>query len=103
MLSCDLFVYTHECVDDYRVMHRSTSVEQDRESIAVRHLRAIGAIGREGIKTVHHSEDSGTNRYIGSFQSRRVSSAIPALVMMSDNWHDWVWKLNRGQNVGANA
>src|SRR5207244_11731533 len=36
---------------------------------------------------------------IGSTKPLRVTSTVPVLVVMSNNWNDWIGEVNRGKNV----
>ena len=81
-----------ECVDNQRVVHRSSAGSKYLESLAIRKSRAIWSVGCQGIETVDDREDSRSNRNICASDAIRISVPVPILVVVSNDGHHSVGK-----------
>ena len=92
-----------ERVDDQRIVHRSTPLNQNGNRLFVRQLLAIWSVRRERVETVDNGEDPCADRNVGSLDAGRVAGAIPVFVMMTNDRHDWIREVDCREDVRADA
>src|SRR5207244_9365686 len=75
----------------------------NRERFGVRQFWPIRPVRCERVETVDDREDSGSNWNLSALDARRITRAIPVLVVMPHDRDDRIWKVNRRKNVGSHA
>src|SRR4051812_29650484 len=94
---------SNERVHNERIVHGTTAVDQDLNSLFVRKLRSVGPIGRQGVEAVDYGEDSCADRNVSSSKPLWISRAVPVLVVVPNNWHDGIRKINCGKNIRSDT
>ena len=102
-LSQSRSVKSEERIDDHRVVHWSRGGPFESRVPPRRKFLAIGSIRGECIEAVHNRENSCADRDFRTFNTRRVAGSIPVFVMVPDDGHNRVWKIDRGEDIRADA
>ena len=74
-----------ETIDDVRVVHASAPRAQDLEGLGNRHRRAIRTVRGQRIEAVHDHQDARADWDVGSGDAIRITRAVPALVVVTDD------------------
>src|SRR5689334_23200030 len=90
-------------VDDERVVHRASAINQDLHGFFIGHPRSIRPVRRECVETVDHRENPRSYWNVSSTQTSWIAAAIPVLVVMTNDRHYGIREVNRRQNVRADA
>src|SRR5689334_5547754 len=88
-------------VNDQWVVKRASAFEDCCKCFFVRKPRPVWPVRSERVKTIDDGQNSGTQRNICPGYSGRITISVPVFVMVSDDWNNGIWKLDRRQKVGA--
>ena len=98
----DALVARREHVDDQRVVHRAAPLVKDRERVLVGHAPAVRAIRGQRVEAVDDREDARADGDVGAADAIGIARAVPVLVVMPDDRHDGIRKIDRREDLRAN-
>ena len=92
-----------EFPDDHGIVERRLSRSKSSIACSVDQPRPVRTIGGQRIEAVDNGKNSGAERNFGADETVGIAAAVPLLVMVADDRHDWIREIDGRENAGAHA
>ena len=89
----DLFDIGDEGFDQLRVKICAADLAQDSHSLDPAFALLVGSVGGDGIKTIGHPDNFGTQWYLKAFESEGITAAVHIFMMIQDHIDDRCGKI----------
>ncbi len=90
-----------EDLHEIRIERLAGFLPEQPDGAFVAHRLVIGAFRRQRVEVIHHRQDAGAGRDLVALHPRRVSLAVPPLVVAQNQRRDRVGERHAGDDFGA--